>query len=259
MENFFLNSRQYGNINFELAERLQCSDSDKEECLETMDFILEMASQARNHGLLCLENYIDRTDSYLLRKAISYAIDGIDPDVTIKILNTCVMSGNFKGKELMKSMLIIDGVLSIQAGVNSLVLRDMLSAYFVADFQNKLMKDEENEENGVQHYITECEGKEPLDANTAILEEFDTKLDDRSFQRLLREIDNVDLVVGMYGASGKFQKRVLQNISKRLARVLVNELRGIIDVDISDICDSQKRVVYIILKLIESGEILLST
>ena len=251
----------YGfNFNTALAEQLQCSDKDRESCVETLDAILEMSVQARKQGLLHLQNYIEKSKPYLLQKAISYVIDGIEPETIYKILSTYVLAENCKGKELLEALLIIDGLLSIQAGVNPLILRELLSAYFGVGFQGFLDKhfNAADEPNITETYIAACEGKEPLSPETFIIEELICeKADARSLQRLLREIDVTDLVLAMSGASGKARKQILQSVSNNTARILVNELNSMGDVKLSYIISSQRKISETAYNLKEDGEILI--
>jgi hypothetical protein len=256
MEDFILLNKL--NYNIGLAEALKCSDDDKKSCVDILDFILEMSVQARKHGLLHLQKYIEMSKLYLLRKAISYVIDGIEPNVIYKILSTYVLAENCKGKDLLENILVIDGLLSIQAGVNPLILREMLSAYFGIGFQDFLNShfNTGDDSSIIEMYVTTCESKEALSPETMIIEELICKkVDDRSLQRLLREIDVTDLVLAMFGASGKVQKHIIRSVSKNTAGILVNELKGMSDIELKYIISSQKKVNEIALLLKRDGEI----
>jgi hypothetical protein len=243
-----------------LAERLQCSNEDRESCLATMDTLLELSFHARKQGLMYLQSHIEKTELVLLRKAITYVIDGIEPEMIYKILMTYVKTENQRRRDLLESLLVIDGMLAIQAGVNTLVLRELLSAYFGIGFQNYLHQhfSINGEKDAIGHYMSTLEGKAPLTSETTILDEFlDGKIDDRSLQRLLREVDATDLVLAACGASGKIQKRILENVSRNVAGILVDELTALTDVDINHVLSSQKRVREVASQLKVDGDILM--
>ena len=82
-------------------------------------------------------------------------------------------------------------------------------------------------------------------------------MDNRSLQRLLREIDAVTLVTAISGVSGKTQTKVLRNVSKKLAVELIDEMETLAIPVTSEIADSQKRVLEIMHSLRNQGDIVI--
>ncbi len=84
-----------------------------------------------------------------------------------------------------------------------------------------------------------------------------TKLDDRSIQRVLREVDSKDLTLALKGASEEVKDIIFRNMSKRAAQIVQEELDYMGPVRVRDVDEAQQRIVNIIRKLEESGEIII--
>lgn len=84
------------------------------------------------------------------------------------------------------------------------------------------------------------------------------KMDDRSIQLVLREVDSKDLSIAMKGSSEEVGDKIKKNMSKRAAQMLEEEISFLGPVRLRDVEDSQQRIVNIIRRLEESGEIIIS-
>jgi len=82
-----------------------------------------------------------------------------------------------------------------------------------------------------------------------------TLLDDRSIQRVLREVDSKDLSVALKGASEDVRTRVLRNMSERAAKMLEDDMIALGPVRLRHVEESQGRIVAVIRKLEEAEEI----
>ena len=83
-------------------------------------------------------------------------------------------------------------------------------------------------------------------------------LDDRSLQLVLREVDTKDLALALKAASSDVAEKVFKNMSKRAAEMLREEIEYMGPVRIRDVEEAQQKVVAIIRRLEESGEIIIS-
>lgn len=83
-------------------------------------------------------------------------------------------------------------------------------------------------------------------------------LDDRSLQLVLREIDSKDLALALKASSGEVAEKVYKNMSKRASEMLREEIEYMGPVRIRDVEEAQQKVVNVIRKLEESGEIIVS-
>lgn len=84
------------------------------------------------------------------------------------------------------------------------------------------------------------------------------KMDDRSIQLVLREVDSKDLAVALKGASEDVSSKIKKNMSKRAAQMLEEEITFLGPVRLRDVEEAQQRIVTIIRRLEESGEIIIS-
>ncbi|MCQ2749166.1 MAG: flagellar motor switch protein FliG [Clostridia bacterium] len=84
------------------------------------------------------------------------------------------------------------------------------------------------------------------------------KLDDRSIQRVLRDVDNSTLAVALKGSNDQVKEVVLRNVSKRLAEMVLEEIQFMGPVRIRDVEEAQQKIVAIIRKLEDAKEIVIS-
>ncbi len=85
-----------------------------------------------------------------------------------------------------------------------------------------------------------------------------TTLDDRSIQMVLREVDTHDLALAMKGSSDEVKDKIFKNMSKRASALLEDELKYMGPVRVKDVENAQLKVVSIIRKLEDAGEIVIS-
>ncbi len=83
-------------------------------------------------------------------------------------------------------------------------------------------------------------------------------LDDRSIQRVLRDVDNNDLAVACKGANEEVQNAIFSNMSKRLAEMIREDMEFMGPVRMKDVEEAQQKIVNIIRKLEDSAEIVIS-
>ena len=80
-------------------------------------------------------------------------------------------------------------------------------------------------------------------------------LDDRSIQRVLREVDNNELAIALKSANDDVQNAIFNNLSKRLATMIREDMDFMGPVRMKDVEEAQQKIVNIIRKLEDSGEI----
>ena len=83
-------------------------------------------------------------------------------------------------------------------------------------------------------------------------------LDDRAIQRVLRDVDNSDLALALKGATEEVQNVILNNLSKRLAVMIKEDMEYMGPVRMKDVEEAQQKIVNIIRKLEDSAEIVIS-
>lgn len=83
-------------------------------------------------------------------------------------------------------------------------------------------------------------------------------LDDVSIQRILREVDNKELVLALKGCSEEVQELIFRNQSKRAGATLKEDIQFLGPVRLMDVEKAQQNIVNIIRRLDESGEIIMA-
>lgn len=83
-------------------------------------------------------------------------------------------------------------------------------------------------------------------------------LDNRSIQTVLREVDNNELATALKNANEDVQKIIFDNLSSRLASMIKEDMEFMGPVRLKDVEDAQQKIVNIIRKLEDSGEIVIS-
>lgn len=80
-------------------------------------------------------------------------------------------------------------------------------------------------------------------------------LDNRGIQRMLKDIETADLTLALKAASPDLREHVFKNMSTRAAETLADELEVMGPVKLKNVEESQQRIVSVVRKLEETGEI----
>jgi flagellar motor switch protein FliG len=83
-------------------------------------------------------------------------------------------------------------------------------------------------------------------------------LDDRSIQKVLREVDSQDLAKALKGVDAEVQEKIYRNMSKRASSLLREDMDFMGPIRLRDVEESQQKIVNIIRKLEEAGDIIVA-
>ncbi len=83
-------------------------------------------------------------------------------------------------------------------------------------------------------------------------------LDDRAIQRVLRDVENSDLAIALKGSNEEVQNAIFNNLSKRLAAMIKEDMEFMGPVRMKDVEEAQQKIVNIIRKLEDAAEIVIS-
>lgn len=120
-----------------------------------------------------------------------------------------------------------------------------------------------NVDRGTEKYIMETleiedtELAEEIKKRMFVFEDILT-LDSRSIQRFLREVDNQQLAVALKGSTEEVQNVIFANMSKRLAEMIKEDMEFLGPLRLKDVEEAQQKIVNIIRKLEDAGEIIIS-
>ncbi len=84
------------------------------------------------------------------------------------------------------------------------------------------------------------------------------KLDRRAIQRVIQEVENQDLLLALKAASPEVKKVIMENMSKRMAETFEEEMQYLGPVRVKDVEEAQGRIVSVIRRLEDSGEIVVA-
>lgn len=83
-------------------------------------------------------------------------------------------------------------------------------------------------------------------------------LDDRAIQKVLREVDTSELAKALKSVDTEVQDKIFRNMSKRAATLLKEDMEYMGPIRMKDVEESQQKIVSIIRKLEEQGEIVVA-
>ncbi|HEX9058718.1 MAG TPA: flagellar motor switch protein FliG [Clostridia bacterium] len=147
----------------------------------------------------------------------------------------------------------------LEKKLSSLVTEDYTAAGGVQSIVDIL----NNVDRGTEKYIMETLEIE----NTDLAEEIKKRmfvfedilsLDNRSIQRFLREVENNQLAIALKGSTEEVQKLIYSNMSKRLVEMIKEDIEFMGPVRLKDVEEAQQKIVNIIRKLEDAGEIVIS-
>lgn len=103
---------------------------------------------------------------------------------------------------------------------------------------------------------TQPELAELVKSNLFVFEDLVT-LDTNSIQRVLREVNNEELVLALKGASEEVTTVLYANLSKRAAETIKEDIEYLGPVRLSAVEEAQQRIVGVIRRLEDAGEIII--
>lgn len=234
----------------------------------------DLAMVARKEGLLALEEaaygFENLYNGKYLKAMILLIVDGTSPDLVEEISTARYFAANLSGYEALHYLTMMFGSLAIQAGENPRVIEEKLLALLpteveaayrdkqeVQDSINIRTESNDNEAHLEKYYkggIAVTPDNEYY-FQIKVLDYAITSLDDRSVQRLLRDVDNCDLTLAMKGLSGEARRRFLNNLSRRLAVMIAEDLENLGAVPVRDVATAVIKIFNVLIKLISYGEI----
>lgn len=84
------------------------------------------------------------------------------------------------------------------------------------------------------------------------------KVDDKGIQMILKEIDNDELALSLKTASTELQQKIFKNMSERAATLIKEDMQYMGPVRVSDVEAAQQRIVDIVRRLEDTGEIIIA-
>ncbi len=142
------------------------------------------------------------------------------------------------------------------ATVVSVDMTEIGGVNYVADIINHTDRTTE------KHIFDELNKKDPVLSENIrklmfVFEDIVT-LDDMSIQRFLREVDSQDLAIAIKGSNEEVKNILLSNISTRARENILADIEYLHNVRLRDVEEAQQKIVNVIRRLEESGEIVIA-
>ena len=99
-----------------LAAKAACSQEDQESLVPIVLQLKELAEIATKSGMLALENELAKIKDSFLNLGMQLIIDKVEPENITDILDSDIYYNPSNGRELLKKIIIREGLLRIQAG-----------------------------------------------------------------------------------------------------------------------------------------------
>ncbi|MCL2386919.1 MAG: hypothetical protein FWC89_05125 [Defluviitaleaceae bacterium] len=229
--------------------------ADRDASLPIIDKLLECAQIARQKGVLALEDNTKQQENEFLIFALMLVVDGVDPALIKGILETLISTENHTGIELLERILITEGVLSVQAGESPRLLEMKLLCFLGEDY----LKQRGHfpipaAGESIEHRINLLYRKKPAKwAENAEFGNTILKLENDFIQNVFRDIAQKDLTLAICGASEAAATKLMSNLSKRLALMILDDIKTFADqIQESEIQAAQEKMLDTIKKLAES-------
>lgn len=260
----------------ELEKNLSSDERRKKHAVfqKRVAMIMECNDGVKKEGLLDLEERTasidDKGEDYLVKKLAKQVVNGTDPELIERWAMYDYASKVRAPYEGILYIITVCGMRAIQRGDRQYHLAMLMNAITPEDVAiepeqynegiiHNEIKDSDIEEFCIGELrVTEDEiGYVEISAVDALLR----SIDDRDVQRLLREITNGDLAKLMIGLSGEARKRIFDNMSRRLAQMILEDIEYMGAYDNMDerlrkaIKESAGNVLGTAFKLREQGDI----
>jgi len=245
------------------------TDSERRECLPVIELITMMANIARKYGVLALEEKAKELpeSAQFLKTGLMLIVDGTDPEIVRKILknyvlSTCVSHDGQGNAGLLRRMMEVEGILSVQMGENPRIIEETMLSMLGENFNKEARAFldaptvEESSPSGSPPIdisgLPRIEGIQWL--NDALL-----NLSDRDIQHIVNSQPQIkySLTTAMRGLSEAAQERLIFNMSRRSALTMIEDIKYYSESE-ADIEKAQFQVMSIIEKLQSNGEIIIA-
>jgi hypothetical protein len=239
------------------------TEADRDACLPVIDSVLACSNNAMQHGVLALEKNILNQDNDFLTFAMMLIIDGTAPELVNGILETLINADNHTGYALLSRMIIKEGVLSIQAGEHPYLVELKLLSFLGERYLKQrghfpYTKHEPSAQNE-NRLISLINKTQPSECHA-----FDKNMhdiSDRDIQQMMKEVDQQQLAMVLKGCSVKTVKKLLSNISQRMASMVMVDMEcmgQLEELEADKIIIAQKEMSEVLERLAETGEIMLN-
>lgn len=206
-------------------------------------------------------NFIQNENSQTIALVLSY----LQPDQSSQILSSLPQE---KQADVARRIALMDSTSPEVITQVERVLEQKLSATVTQDYTNaggidSIVQILNGVDRGTERTILDAleiqdpELAEEIKKRMFVFEDI-VNIDNRSIQRIIRDIENADLQLALKVASEEVREAIFRNMSKRMADTFKEEMDIMGPVRLRDVEEAQTRIVATIRRLEESGEIIIA-
>lgn len=231
----------------EFCRQMRVSDSEKDDCLALISDIIYLATSARNYGLLSLGKEAEESESFLLRKGLELALDGVKSETARTILELYIFSADYKGKELLERCIILEGVIGILEGIHPKLLKELLLS-FLGESSHDVYKEEFDIEEieKLEGYLKSVENKPAASESGAKMGNLLEPLNNQAIKQFLQTVSIEDLAKVMSDLDGKAQVKLFNKLPKRGAFLLLDAIEHQDSLEMQEMEEAHEKVVVIL-------------
>ena len=244
------------NYDAEFCQHIRVNEDEKRQCFEWISEILSLATKGRNFGLLSLGKEAEESSSFLMRKGLQLALDGVKTHRARTILELYIHTGNYTGKELLERCIILEGVLGILEGTHPKLLKELLLS-FLGETGHTIYKEEfeASDKKKLRFYLQKIEKKPAVTKSAAKLGNIIVNLNEKAIKHFLQIIHIEDLAKTAKDMDGKAQTKIFNHLPGRSASLLFEAIEQMDSVGPDKILEAQNKFVAIMSELREQGRI----
>jgi len=222
------------------------SHDEKASMLPIIDMVLKCADESRRKGVLALEEFAQEQGNDFLAFAIMLVVDGTDPALVKGILETLIAADNHSGCALLERTIIAEGALAIQAGENPRIMETKLLCLLGEDWlRQRGHFPVFNPAVELDRRISGLIGKN--ERNTFC--EMVLKMSDAKIQVVFTQVDQRELALAVNGCDEETAKKLLKNLSPRLAVVVLDDIEYTEKIHANDVTAAQEKITNIVRRL----------
>ncbi|AJY77900.1 flagellar motor switch protein FliG [Paenibacillus beijingensis] len=206
-------------------------------------------------------NFIQNENAQTIALVLSY----LQPDQSSQILSSLPQE---KQAEVARRIALMDSTSPEIISHVERVLEQKLSATVTQDYTNAggidaIVQILNGVDRGTERTILDSleiqdpELAEEIKKRMFVFEDI-VNIDNRSIQRIIRDVENADLQLALKVASEEVREAIFRNMSKRMAETFKEEMEFMGPVRLRDVEEAQTRIVATIRRLEESGEIIIA-
>jgi hypothetical protein len=244
------------NYDAEFCQQIRVSEDAKRQCLTLVSEILFLATKARNYGLLSLGKEAEESASFLLRKGLQLALDGVKSHTARTILELYIFTGDYTDKDLLERCIILEGVMGVLEGMHPKLLKELLLS-FLGESGHTIYKEEfeAREREKLESYLQKIDEKPAASSSSVKLGNVIARLNGKAIKQFLQVINIDDLAKAIKDMDSKVQIKLFNHLPERGASLLLESVEQMDSIEPQEILEAQNKVVAIISGLKDQGRI----